>query len=96
MDLVLRFIKRCSAGQNAASLEGTLSHLRTLFSLVNVPFPSSKFFGMLTKKVQQQKGLPKNRGAVCPHDWLPVNLTTQAICALPWEVCMSLTLCIVT
>lgn len=31
---------------------------------------------MFNKRIKQVKGLPENRGALCPHDWLPFTLST--------------------
>jgi replicative DNA helicase len=67
-------------------MESTLSHLRTLFAMFNLEFPNTKLITMLTKQVKQIKGGEPDRGALCPHDWLPICLMMSAARTLPVEI----------
>ena len=79
---VLRLIDTLRASLSPPGVASAVAAVATMMDMLGIPLPRDKLVSMYLDGLQKMACKSTDRGALCPHDWLP-SLSAIAVARLP-------------
>lgn len=72
---VAGFVQGLAGTHKAQSIKGILSGIKTVWAMFDEVYPAGRVHYILLKGLERSQPEKQDRGALCPHDWVPKGLT---------------------
>ena len=79
---VLRLMDTLRASLSPPGVASAVAAVATMMDMLGIPLPRDKLVSMYLDGLQKMACKSTDRGALCPHDWLP-SLSAIAVARLP-------------